>query len=93
MSIISVLQDWYESICGNGICTGIQIETVDNCGWHVSIDLFDTVYENMNFNSVDIKKNDRCWFKCSKENGMFTAYGGVQNLDDILNVFYSWVNA
>lgn len=92
MSIIGVLQDWYESICGGSICTGIQIETMDNSGWRVSIDLFDTVYENKNLNSVHIKKSDRNWFECSKENGIFKGCGGIQNLEDILDMFYSWVN-
>lgn len=91
MSIIGVLQNWYKSICKSCICTGIQIETVDNCEWHVSIDLFDTVYENEPFDSVYVKKDDNCWFKCSKENSIFKGYGGIQNLEDILNIFCSWV--
>lgn len=91
MSIISVLQDWYENICGGNICTGIKIETMNNGGWCVSIDLFNTAYEDENFDSVYIKKSDSCWFKCSKENDMFIGYGGVRNLEDILGVFYRWV--
>jgi hypothetical protein len=91
MSITGVLQNWYERICKSSIGTGIQIETVADYGWYVSIDLFDTVYENEPFDSVNIKKDDSCWFKCNKENSIFKGYGGIRNLEDILNVFCSWV--
>lgn len=48
-------------------------------------------YENKSFNSVYIMKSDSCWFECDKKNGIFIGCGGIQNLGDILNVFYSWV--
>ncbi|MEY8001421.1 Imm53 family immunity protein [Clostridium sp. Mt-5] len=91
MSIIEVLQEWYKNICESSICTGIQIETVNNCGWCVYIDLFDTAYETESFDTVYIQKSGSDWFKCIKENSLFKGYGGVQNLEDILNAFYCWI--
>ncbi|CAB1243962.1 Imm53 family immunity protein [Clostridium sp. MT-14] len=91
MPIIEVLQKWYKNISKSSICTGIQIETVNNCGWCVCIDLFDTVYETESFKTVYIRKGDDNWFKCIKKNGLFKGYGGIENLEDILNVFYCWI--
>ncbi|MCI1946396.1 Imm53 family immunity protein [Clostridium luticellarii] len=91
MLIIEVLQEWYKNISKSSISTGIQIETTDNCGWCVCIDLFDTAYETKNFDTVCVRKSDDNWFKCIKENGLFKGCGGIQNLEDILNVFYCWI--
>lgn len=93
MSIIGVLQEFYKSINKGSICTGIQIETDNNGHWSVCIDLFDTVYENKNFENIFIKNSEDNWFKCIKENSLFKGYGGMENLEDILDIFYYWIKA
>ncbi|MEY8762086.1 MULTISPECIES: Imm53 family immunity protein [Clostridium] len=93
MPIIEVLQEWYKNISQNSMCMGIHIETVDNSGWCVCIDLFETAYENRSFQTVYMRKSRSNWFKCTKKNGLFKGSGGVQNLEDILKVFYCWIKA
>lgn len=91
MSIINVLQEWFKSNYDSQVCTGIQISTNDKLQWQVSIDLFDTSYETKKFKDVCEQKDSENWFKCVKENQIFKGYGGRQNLEDILNVFYKWI--
>ncbi|MCM0647150.1 immunity 53 family protein [Clostridium swellfunianum] len=91
MSVLSILQNWYENIAQSSCSTGIQIETISECGWYVCIDLFDTLYEAKTFDAVSVQKGEKSWIKCTKENALFKGYGGVQNLEDILGIFYNWI--
>jgi hypothetical protein len=93
MSVISILQECYKNMSKSNISTGIQIATNENYGWQVSIDLFDTVYECKDFKDIYIKVSDKNWIKCEKENQIFKGYGGIENLEDILNIFYNWITA
>lgn len=91
MSIIGVLQEFYKGINKGSIYTGIQIETDNNEQWSVCIDLFDTIYEEKSFKNIFIKNSEDNWFKCIKENSLFKGYGGIENLEDILDAFYYWI--
>lgn len=91
---IERLQAWYEFYC-NGEWeheTYIEITTIDNPGWSVSIPLGGTSLEGKNF---DLKSHnyddDIDWWTCRVEGGRFLGYGGAQNLENILHVFLDWM--
>jgi hypothetical protein len=92
MSHINILQEWYKTIGKNQNCLGIQIVTDTNSGWNVTIDLFDTNFETKEFIPVKICRDDSNWVHCTKENDIFKGYGGAQNLEDILHIFYKWIS-
>lgn len=90
-----LLQNWYVKHC-NGDWEhefGIRIDTLDNPGWSVVIDLVDTNLENKKFTKINQLKTEHDWIQCKVENHKFHAAGGPQNLIDIINVFIEWKNS
>lgn len=90
------LQKWYLKEC-NGDWEhnyGIRIETLDNPGWSVKINLIDTDLEDESFNKVAIERHENDWIFCkTNEESEFLGYGGPENLGEILDVFKAWVNS
>ena len=86
------LQSWYYDLCdGNWEHThGISIETIDNPGWKVSIDLSKTSYENLSFSPVKMDHSNSNWYHCLVKHKKFVGYGGPNNLLDIVKAFKEW---
>ncbi|MFY9619125.1 MAG: immunity 53 family protein [Pyrinomonadaceae bacterium] len=96
-AVIDWIQQWYAQEC-NGDWEhqyGIKVDTLDNPGWKVCIDLTDTELENTAFTPVEIHRNDHDWVVCRLEEKMgekqFWGYGGPRNLIELFTVFRSWV--
>lgn len=67
---------------------GIKIDTLDNPGWSVSIDLIETIYEKKLFKEIDIQKSPDKWMQCSLKNDVFYGARGPKNLIGILKTFF-----
>lgn len=92
------LQDWYISNCDgdweHGF--GVKIDTLDNPGWSIRIDLEDTPLEGAQFeefaygvaDAADASGED--WICCRVVNGVFEAAGGPAKLDEMLTTFLTW---
>ena len=89
------LQDWYYSQCDSEWehSYGIQIETLDNPGWIIAIDLLETELEDREFQEISVKRSDNDWISCLVKNGKFQGAGGSLNLLEILDIFRKWVEA
>jgi len=90
-----LLQSWYDQQCDGDWEHefGIKIDTLDNPGWSVSIDLLGTNLENKKFTKVNQLITENDWIQCNVENYKFHGAGGPQNLMDIINVFLVWQNS
>jgi len=91
--IVLRLQCWYAHQC-NGTwehARGITIETLDNPGWKVEIDLAGTKWENLAWKELKVERADDDWINCSKQNGIFQGYGDSSKLVAILNDFLEQV--
>lgn len=87
------LQNWYLSQC-NGDWEheyGIKIDTLDNPGWTIYIDLTDTRCENKSFVPMNLRKDEQDWIQCNVVDNQFKGAGSALNLIKILNVFRQWV--
>ena len=93
MEIINWLQEWYLKNCDGywEHSFGIKIDTIDNPGWTVNIDLNETSLENNPFDEVDVKRSNNDWFHCRVRNNVFQGSGGSRNLIDIIVIFKDWV--
>lgn len=83
------LQDWYQQRCDGAWeqeC-GISIETLDNPGWSLTVDLRGTPLENYTIETVTHEGSEDDWLRCQIEDGQFKGYGGPQNLPHLLQVF------
>jgi hypothetical protein len=91
------LQDWFKSQC-NGTWehdSGVSIETTDNPGWWLRVNLVGTALESRSFSPVN---KGNClgldprppWSRCYVENGVFNGAGDADSLDGILETFVAW---
>lgn len=86
------LQRWYESQCDGDWEHEfwIRIETLDNPGWRVEIDLEDTPLDGRAFTRVIDMSPAREWWVCEVANGKFRASGGPPMLGRMLRAFLDW---
>ncbi|WP_426192982.1 immunity 53 family protein [Massilia sp. DWR3-1-1] len=95
MSALVGLQNWYASQCDGDWehSFGIQIETLDNPGWWLEIDLSDTDALRHEFDPVQRGDalQDARWIDCRVEKGKFIATGGAHCLEEMAMVFLTWV--
>ena len=89
------LQNWYDSQCDGEWehSYGIEIETLDNPGWIVVINLLETELEDRKFQEVSVHRNESDWIDCSVKNRKYQGAGGSFNLLEILNVFREWAES
>ena len=87
------LQAWYQEQC-NGDWEhqyGVKIETLDNPGWDVSIDLHGTRMVTVRFEEVHIERSETDWVRCRVRDATFEGFGGPSNLVEVLELFLKWV--
>ncbi|MCT4648099.1 MAG: immunity 53 family protein [Carboxylicivirga sp.] len=91
--MIEWLNNWYLSNCnGDWEHTyGIKIETIDNPGWKVIIDLSETRFEELKLDMSFTEKNDLDWISYGIEDGIFKGYGDPTKLESILSIFRNLV--
>jgi hypothetical protein len=87
------LENWYLSNCDGEWehQYGITIESLDNPGWRVLIDLTGTKLERINFEKINNTESESEWIVCKVENNKFIGAGGPQKLNRIINIFIDWV--
>lgn len=93
--LIRWLQDWFTSWCdGDWEHTyGVEVETLDNPGWRVTIDLIGTDLENRYFPVVEQEISEDNWFYCRVRDNAFEGAGGPINLEQILQTFRAWAES
>lgn len=98
MNELEEIQKWYHSQCNedweHGL--GVSVETLDNPGWSVKIDIDDTnlenaVYEEFSYGvGNEAEASGDNWLITKIENKQFVGYGGPYKLKEILNIFIKW---
>lgn len=90
---IGWIENWYKQNCDGywEHLYGVTIETLDNPGWSVKIDLAETRYENMKFEKIFWDKGDD-WLVCSIKDKCFYGCGDCLKLEEIIEVFRDWVS-
>lgn len=101
MDSIQWLQAWYRAKCNDDWehQYGITIQTLDNPGWTVTIDLVGTSQENRQMREVGDSSNinhvglegSHDWLHCMVERNRFVGAGGPTSLVPICDVFRKWV--
>jgi hypothetical protein len=98
MSRIHELQEWYLSQC-NGDWEhefGVKINTLDNPGWTIEIDLEGTGIEERPFAERaygvgdDAGQSGDEWLHCMIDEGKFKGAGGPRKLEEIIEIFLGW---
>ncbi len=92
-TILEQLQTWYANECnGDWEHTyGVKIETLDNPGWLVAIDLRETDWDHQNVPRSVVERDESDWVQHEVSNGKFIGCGGPGNLEEILELFLKFV--
>lgn len=97
------LMEWYLSQCDEDWehQYGVKIDTLDNPGWSLTVDLKDTLLEGRTFTPVfeNIADEDPVqglggdvsWLACKVVGAEFKGYGGPRDLGRIIQIFRKWV--
>ncbi|MBK8037964.1 MAG: immunity 53 family protein [Verrucomicrobiaceae bacterium] len=91
MNELQDLQDWYGHQC-NGDWEhsyGVCIETLDNPGWLLKIDVVGTPLETKPFEKVE-RPGELDWINCQRSETQFVAAGGSKMLPALISVFLDW---
>ncbi len=89
------IQDWYESQCDGDWehVYGVNVKTLENPGWEVSIAIAETEWEEEPFSELAIQRNDDDWVHCKVEYEYFQGFGGPGNLKEIFGIFLRWIGS
>ena len=91
-NILAELQTWYLSNCDgeweHGY--GVSIDTLDNPGWSVRIDLLNTSLQAKGFERIDRHITENDWIVCWIEENEFHCACGPENLENCLQIFLDW---
>jgi Immunity protein 53 len=96
--VLQGLQEWYRSQCNDAWehTHGVKIDTLDNPGWTLSVDLKETELEDKPFSRIsrgaiagDLTQ-DEDWLVCEVKDKTFTGAGGPGTLAEMIAVFLAW---
>lgn len=91
-NVLDWLQGWYSAQCNEDWEHewGVKIDTLDNPGWSVRIDLEETDLEGHDFPRQDLKRGMDDWVMAWTSDMAFHAACGPGNLTEALNLFRRW---
>jgi hypothetical protein len=95
-STLSRLSGWYLAQCDGDWehDSGVKIDTLDNPGWRVEINLEGTPLEGVAFETREDQYDDKThWLKCWRDATHFHAACGPGRLEDALLAFLAWARA
>lgn len=95
IDLISELCCWLKAQCDGDWehSYGISIETTDNPGWHVTVDLAETEWAAITIQFSRQERSASDWFQFEVNNGKFSGSGGITNLAEILRCFLTVVGS
>lgn len=87
------LQSWYSSQCDEDWehSYGVKIDTLDNPGWIVTIDLAYTELQGVLIPRQRVDRSEANWHQYEVVNDKFIACGGVFNLEELIELFLEMV--
>lgn len=91
---LTKLQDWYISNCdGDWEHTyGFKLETLDNPGWTITVDLNETHQENQAFTEHSINpEHETEWLFLSRDGSRLTGACGPTELETMLTLVTEWL--
>ena len=92
---LQALQRWYVAQCNGDWehSLGVKIDTLDNPGWSLHVDLSGTPLAGRPFQSVSRLDHPSEWLDCKRADTQFQAAGGPLMLAELIHVFLSWAES
>ena len=92
-STLGRLQRWYRAQCDGEWEHefGIKIDTLDNPGWTLKVDLVDTNLSDVPFEAHEDQYDDEInWLRAWRDPTNFHVACGATRFEDALTVFLNW---
>ena len=90
------LTGWYEQQCDGDWehSFGVTIDTLDNPGWSLKIDLAGTPLNGRTMERLTHNlEHETDWWTCWTENNKFHGAGGPRQLTSLIETFRTWINS
>jgi hypothetical protein len=86
------IQEWFKKHCDGDWehQNGIRIETIDNPGWKIVIDLVDSELEGKIFVEIKVDRTELNWMHCRVEGSQLIGFCGTYNLTEVMDIFRLW---
>ncbi|MFJ4715817.1 immunity 53 family protein [Streptomyces sp. NPDC088785] len=93
--VLGWLQGWYAAQCDGDWEheRGVRIDTLDNPGWSVRIDLAETDLAEREHPGRDVHRAPHDWVRVWTSEKAFHAVCGPGNLGEALTLFRAWAGA
>lgn len=90
--VLAWLQDWYAARCDGEWehDYGVTIESLDNPGWQLRIDLTGTPLAEQRLDRTVVQRHEDDWLHAWTEAEVFHAACGPLNLAEALHTFRRW---
>jgi hypothetical protein len=88
------LQRWYLGEC-NGDWEhsfGITLDTLDNPGWILKVDLTETKWDSLHVPRVIDRRSENDWVQYETEGKQFVSCGGPLNLKEMVEKFFAVID-
>ncbi len=95
MGELQLLQNWYVVQCDGDWehSYGISIETLDNPGWKLTVDLAGTDAEHRSLAHVKIERSESDWIHYRVAEQKFEAFMGPDCLPEGIRTFLTWYSS
>ena len=95
--VLNRLEAWFRSCCDRDWENryGVTIESTDNPGWWVKVDLSGTMLADRPFPCIDEGEEGVTpeWWSCYIEGMVYNGIGGVGSLSTVIEIFLDWAEA
>lgn len=83
------LERWYMEQCDGDWehSYGVKIDTLDNPGWKVEIELHETEWADLVVDRVIVSRSELDWFQYEVGNGKFLGMSGLGKLEHLVAMF------
>jgi hypothetical protein len=87
------LEDWYHSNCNEDWehKYGVTIESLDNPGWRIKIDLRGTPLEHEELSIAEENKGEGDWYSYSVKDSIYNGAGDPHKLIFLIEVFKKFI--
>jgi hypothetical protein len=93
--VLAELQAWYLEQCNDDWehSHGVTIDTLDNPGWTVDVDLADTPLSSRPYDRAETRRTEDDWLVSWREEARWRAACGPLNLAEALAAFLDWARS
>jgi hypothetical protein len=93
MDALERLQEWYAEQCDGEWehSYGVHLETLDNPGWSLTVDLTGTRWANLSEPRRLIERSENDWYDLELTSSKFAGNCGPRNLSELIREFHSMI--